>query len=128
MSRTMKAARWTLVNGAIAALVWGGVRNGIDWQANVFRFLFWLDAVVAVFAALIVDEDPDLRAKIVKAGHSVPDWLDGASDMALGIFLAAHGWLGYAFGTVVIGSLRRWVYERANNHAAPQGATQKGEG
>lgn len=92
----MKAAKWVIFNGLLAACAWLGV-NGVGGAANVTIFLVWFLAVVSMLTLLPADAKPeDLRRR---AERNVPAWVSGGFQAGMVVLFIWHGWwwTGVAF-------------------------------
>lgn len=105
---------WVLQNGAVVGLAWYGVVEGVEWAANILRFLIPLVIALYVLLLIGINADAAIKRKAKEAGPSVPGWLNLAYDLALALFLAAHGWFVYAGLVMVLWALSSALYAPLN--------------
>jgi hypothetical protein len=96
MGKVRKVVVWLLVDGALWSAAVAGVVLGVEWAANLFKFLTVLAALLAVFVAvvatIITAVKPDDFDWPEHPARRLARW----TDFALMLFLAAHGWFFYA--------------------------------
>lgn len=87
LTRVRRALQWTGVTGAMMWFGYDGWFNEVEWEWNIYRFMFWLTVVITFFVMI----SKDIQKSIRERGRSVPAALDIATDVVQIVALAAVG-------------------------------------
>jgi hypothetical protein len=95
MKMTLRQTRqtiWIVCSAITMATCIRGVAWGVEFDANVFRFLVWLSCPATILASMI----KDVEAKIKKLGPPLPPILMFMVDLMMACICAGCTWFGYA--------------------------------
>jgi hypothetical protein len=90
--KQLRQVEWMLMTGIMLFTCIRGVAWGIQFDANVFKFLAWLSCAPTIIGAL----STEMSAKMKKIGPAIPPLLSLMIDILMACICAGCGWFGYA--------------------------------